>query len=94
MGRPSSCRAALLYIVTCESSTMTTPSLIESKTVSSTRRCASDSAPLRSSSAISAPRCSRIRASSNMKAVLAITSRSTIEAAGSRPSYPNWFCGR
>ena len=70
------------------SSTMTTPSVIESKTVSSTERCASDSAPLRSSSAISAPRCSRIRASSNMKAVLAITSRSTIEAAGQQPDVP------
>ena len=49
-------------------------------------RWRSDSAPLWSSSAISAPRCSRIRVSSSMKAVLAMTSRSMIDAAGSSPA--------
>ena len=94
IGRPSSCRAAALYIDTWALSTMTTPSLIESKTVSSIRRWVSDSTPLRSSSAISAARCSRIRASRRKNAAHAITSRSMIEDAGKAPSYPNWFWGR
>ena len=94
IGRPSSCRAAVLYIVMPERSSSRTPSFIESKTVDSIRRCPSDSAPLRSSSAISEPRCSRIRLNSSAKVALTMTSRSTSDAAGSTPSYPKWTKGR